>query len=63
MVVASARRRAMTPLMWACATLVVLGAAMLLVGLGEPLVWIAVTLVAAESFVLAVGGRQPGRQP
>jgi hypothetical protein len=48
--------------MWACAALVVLGAAMLLVGLGEPLVWIAVTLVAAESFVLAVGGRQPNRQ-
>jgi hypothetical protein len=49
----------MTPLMWACAALVVLSAVMLLAGLGEPLVWIVVILVAAESFVLAAGGRQP----
>ena len=49
----------MSLLLWACVVLMLFGAIMLLIGVGEPTLWIAVTVVGMASFVLGAGGRQP----
>jgi hypothetical protein len=52
----------MSVLLWTCVVLMLLGAIMLLTGVGDPIIWIGVLIVGMASFVIGAGGRQPRRE-
>ena len=55
----------MSVVVWTCVVLMLLGAIMLLVGVGDPILWIGwigVAVVGMALFVIGASGRQPHAQ-
>ena len=46
----------MSVLLWTRVVLMLLGAIMLLTGVGDPIIWIGVLIVGMASFVIGAGG-------